>query len=459
MEQKTQGMRLNTKIILFVILITIVPFILIILFLFNFLTQTSLDVETKSLEETTFLIKQDLISSANAKAQIYDMTFKNMIIDLETMKDRFLEKGISSELLTDYYYKHQQISDVYFIDSSGNVYLVSSLGVFRKDKVDSVGIGELDLLSLESEKRYAGLWLGPYISSKEGQKAIAYILPVWKGGRLTGVFGIGITSDILFNDIVRTDPSKSSYVFIVRDNGGFISSSEKIYNDFIMPPGTQDIFDSQVVANQGIIELFGLTSGREGTFTISGYVQESQKIVSFASIPSFSGKIMIVSPLLEIIQVQKEKASELQQAVRSAAVIAFLWMIVLALFIVFFSFFFLQKGIIEPITKLKKGIEHLEDSDFESTIEVKSKDEIGELAADFNDMAKRLKESYEGLEEKVAEKTKQLKELNENLEIKVEEKKKALNDKVKELERLQKVFVGRELTMIELKKKIQALEK
>jgi hypothetical protein len=60
-------------------------------------------------------------------------------------------------------------------------------------------------------------------------------------------------------------------------------------------------------------------------------------------------------------------------------------------------------------------------------------------------------------ERKQLEKT--LAEYTKELEVKVRERTSELTDKIKEVESLNKAMVGRELTMIELKKEIESLEK
>lgn len=66
--------------------------------------------------------------------------------------------------------------------------------------------------------------------------------------------------------------------------------------------------------------------------------------------------------------------------------------------------------------------------------EVDGKDEIGEYAEIFNSMASKLNESYEGMEQRI-------------------------QDRTRELEKENKIMVGRELKMIELKKEIEDLKK
>lgn len=64
--------------------------------------------------------------------------------------------------------------------------------------------------------------------------------------------------------------------------------------------------------------------------------------------------------------------------------------------------------VLTPVTRLKRGLAAVQQGDLATRIEVVGKDEFSELAAGFNDMAGTLQSLYEGLEEKVREKTRGL---------------------------------------------------
>ena len=64
--------------------------------------------------------------------------------------------------------------------------------------------------------------------------------------------------------------------------------------------------------------------------------------------------------------------------------------------------------ILNPIKRLTRGAERIAGGDFDHTIATGTGDEIQELARQFNTMAGALKESYTGLEQKVAERTEEL---------------------------------------------------
>jgi len=69
--------------------------------------------------------------------------------------------------------------------------------------------------------------------------------------------------------------------------------------------------------------------------------------------------------------------------------------------------------VLRPLLELKGGAEIIGKGNLKHRIKIKSKDEIGQLAASFNTMAQELKESYSGLEEKVKELQVAMEELKE----------------------------------------------
>src|SRR5882724_10969494 len=68
----------------------------------------------------------------------------------------------------------------------------------------------------------------------------------------------------------------------------------------------------------------------------------------------------------------------------------------------------LARRMLIPITALRSGARKLGDGDFSHRIDVHTKDELEELADQFNSMAGQLHETYSGLESKVEERTRDL---------------------------------------------------
>ncbi|MCK4491723.1 MAG: HAMP domain-containing protein [Candidatus Altiarchaeales archaeon] len=110
--------------------------------------------------------------------------------------------------------------------------------------------------------------------------------------------------------------------------------------------------------------------------------------------------------------------------------------------------FYLAKSLTKPLRHLTDGVKAISGGNLDHIIKVKGEDEIGQLAIAFNEMTKDLKEY----------RANKLEEYNRELEGKIEERTEELQARVDELERFHKLTVGRELKMIELKKRIKELE-
>lgn len=94
---------------------------------------------------------------------------------------------------------------------------------------------------------------------------------------------------------------------------------------------------------------------------------------------------------------------------------------------------FIDRNFMRPMDQFKKAAADIIKGDLNTTLEINRNDEIGLFARDFNTMTATLRESLVNIEKKVQERTEQLTRLN-------------------------KLMVGREIMMIELKKKLATKE-
>src|SRR5581483_6969111 len=69
---------------------------------------------------------------------------------------------------------------------------------------------------------------------------------------------------------------------------------------------------------------------------------------------------------------------------------------------------FFYNWVFHPVRDLMEGVHRISQGDFEHAIEVKSGDEMQELAAAFNEMTRRLRDIYRSLAEQVNERSRQL---------------------------------------------------
>lgn len=168
--------------------------------------------------------------------------------------------------------------------------------------------------------------------------------------------------------------------------------------------------------------------------------------------------------------------AESDTRVREYAIYNIIWALAGMLICYIFISILLERVLLQNIIKLKQGTMAIHGGDLGYQINLKAKDELGELADSFNTMAGRLRTHTEELEQKVAartaelekergsldrrvqERTLELEKLKTGLEKTVAERTKFLNEKLAELERMNKHMIGRELKMAELKEEIKKIQ-
>jgi signal transduction histidine kinase len=115
---------------------------------------------------------------------------------------------------------------------------------------------------------------------------------------------------------------------------------------------------------------------------------------------------------------KQQRIAQVQQRTNSIALFSIIAFIVLSFSISFFT----SKAIIEPLNELVKSTEIIGKGNLEHRVDIKNRNEIGELAVAFNQMTElrkraeeELKEYSQHLEEKVDERTQELRDAQESL--------------------------------------------
>ncbi len=138
-----------------------------------------------------------------------------------------------------------------------------------------------------------------------------------------------------------------------------------------------------------------------------------------------------------VLAIQSEE--EVLSLAKTVKIQIFFMMLVIFVLSLIFSRI-LANLVIHPITLLSRVVDDVKHGKKSEMPKKLSRDELGDLARSFDEMNREVLKSKNELESEVEKRTKQL------------------NEKVQDLEKFNKLAVGRELKMIELKKKLKEME-
>ena len=155
-------------------------------------------------------------------------------------------------------------------------------------------------------------------------------------------------------------------------------------------------------------KFFNKITGESGFFI--GKVGGGERLYSYAHSKGYRD----FEGLQWILVVAHDTGEVLKPAFvsRNNMVVVSLILIAIGIFVAFF----ISRSITNPVTGVRDAAVEIAQGYLAKRIEVTSRDEIGQLAHAFNEMAGKLEESYRGLEEKVRERTKELEGANKERE-------------------------------------------
>ncbi|MEK7635525.1 MAG: HAMP domain-containing protein [Patescibacteria group bacterium] len=352
--------------------------------------------------------------------------------------------------------------------------------VIVSSRADRIGVDES-----KEEKEYGAVRFYEAIQSNFGEVFVKNI-----------VFETDESMEPMIHGTARIFSTKTD------DNGKLIPldavilvhfSNTKQLNDVLLGKWSEEIFAGKTFLDQYLTGEIYLVNGDGLMITPSRFIKDSvlkQKINTFPVKACFEedkkinetyinylgNETLGISQCLKLEGVVLLVEASLKEVLAPIKIItnhflagAFLALIIGFMGIIFLSSWFL-KNLISVINAIKKISK---ESDLNARININSKDEIGYLAEIFNNMLDniqdiqekireaeiKLKETNLSLERRIHERTEDLIKLKNNLEIIVFERTRELQEKLTELEKFKELTVGRELKMIELKKKLKELQR
>src|SRR6516225_8078442 len=277
------------------------------------------------------------------------------------------------------------ITELIELDSSGNEQLkVSRLAM------DVVGSGK-DYSQEPSfiNARKHRVWFGPVYFRKESEPYMT--LAMAEAGRNAGVTVAEVNLKLIWDVITGLKIGEHSYAYVVDRDGRLIADP-----DISLVLRNTDLAKLPQVA-AALAETTGGPTPAPMAMVAKG-INGNSVLTAHAPIAPLGWTVFVELPLSEAL------VPLYGSALRTAALLAF------ALGLAILAALFLARRMVGPIRLLQASAARVGAGELDRRIDIQTRDELEELAGEFNRMADDLQKSYADLEGKVEERTAELKE-------------------------------------------------
>lgn len=387
--------RLNfkIKILIYFIVVAIIPFALSWIF-----TYCTYDRKAQQdLKNMNYMYMQNQISEIEHMLKEQEDTFTSIAQSFSYIdtKDSDIRFFLGDQSKTNDYFLN-----LYIIGTDGNIYY----------KASETPLTDIDFTKLHSYtaamKAKELVWLEPYTDTISGQRCIGMSIPVYdRNGDTMGVM-VGNISLKTFQGLVGNAKYMADVELYFINSSGYVKfrTNNEYYEtdniqdaDFVLNPAAESI----MYLDEGYREFSHM--GKNWICTFFTINSNGWKIVSLVDSDMFLSKFSIINQNTNTLII-------------AIAILCVLMALIASVF--------LYGSIVRPLTVLRDGVKAFSGGDLDSRIEIKSSNEIEEVAEAFNEMAKNLKNTYKDLiirTDELCNNNKELQEINMELESSYEQ--------------------------------------
>jgi sigma-B regulation protein RsbU (phosphoserine phosphatase) len=339
----------------------------------------------------------------------------------------FLTSGVTLNAVTGELNLSSQLDDIFipvFANDSNldSIYIGTESGIFRgypwmSGLEPSYDHKKRDWY-IQAVKQDKTVWSQPYINAINKELIVTCSKPFYRsGGELVVVVEVDVTLKVMNEQILSTQIGESGYAFLIDDKGNIITHpgmtpgdtrwDERYLTKNLLQSsseGLRNIVKDMIAGNTGIHRF-------QGDPTIAG---GNDKYIAYAPIASTNWSLGVAMPVQEIIAPTKATKEKIILATKDTGrhidvgiknllnilVVVF----VIIIFVVSGSAHMLSKKITKPILALNKGANIVGGGNLDYKLDLKTGDEIEDLANAFNKMTSDLKIYINNLKETTAAK-------------------------------------------------------
>lgn len=235
------------------------------------------------------------------------------------------------------------------------------------------------------------VWTSPYEDSAGRGVVLTAYTPVYDDSGYRGVMGVDVSLERLMEQVEAISPTEGGFGFYVDRDGQFLQTAQyEVLN--ALAGGANAAFRSAIDR---------MISGEAGwtRFTLNG----EEMVIAHSPMPTVGGSLALVAPTDELTV----EAAGVTQSIQSEGnrTVGFIILVMVFLFfLALVSTAYLNRRILlSPIESLVSGTRAVAAGNFNASIPVRSRDELGDLAASFNRMIQEVRTRNDALVREIAE--------------------------------------------------------
>jgi signal transduction histidine kinase len=240
------------------------------------------------------------------------------------------------------------------------------------------------------------VWLPPYPDDAGQGLLVSADTPIYYGNAFQGFIGIDVSLTRLIESLDRLAPTPGSFAFLTDTEGRLIA----VPGGHAAQLASRSLTDKEKAAN-GLLGLalsdlnpaLAASLGEDqttGSSALQADINGQPVLLTHASLPDLGWSLSIVVPLSEVTAESRNVARSIQSdgllTVRNTLLAMSLIFVLAALLSILLSQRFLES----PIARMLTGVRAIKSGDLNVSVPVTSNDELGELAASFNQMTGEL---------------------------------------------------------------------
>ncbi|WP_303814069.1 diguanylate cyclase [Acidaminococcus timonensis] len=223
------------------------------------------------------------------------------------------------------------------------------------------------------------VWREPFVSPLDGQRKIAYIIPVYVQDRLIGVVGITIRMEKLVEQIRDAKIFETGYAILFSDDG-------KLFYHPQQPEGADTTLE-----DFGLEDFAEIFKGRDSNDHLLSYTYQGEpKELAFITLAN-SMNLGVVAPEAELY------ADRTWAMERMAFLMVIFGIITSGLAII------VANRIIIPLKAIDEAAKRIGNGDYDTLLVNSRDDEVGELAGNMNRTMVKMKDLVKKLEDQALE--------------------------------------------------------